>query len=64
MFTFGYGPYNCIGKTFALQEIKVAIVRLMQKFKFSLDPGCDDLNFEVRITLKTDVPMMIRVKTL
>lgn len=49
--TFGYGPFSCIGKKFALLETKVAVVRLLQNFKISVDP--EFLNFKKRVQLLT-----------
>lgn len=31
---FGMGPHNCLGMRLALMEIKVAVVHILQKFRF------------------------------
>jgi len=64
MFTFGYGPFSCIGKHFALLEMKVTIVRLMKKLKFSIDDGNDIFRRRQLITLKLFPELQIRVKKL
>lgn len=43
---FGAGPRNCIGMRFALMEIKIAIVKILMKFKFERAP-------------KTQVPLVM-----
>lgn len=52
MFTFGYDPLACVDKHFALMETKVTIVRLLKKFKFTIDSGCDKYISWNAITLK------------
>lgn len=37
--TFGYGPMNCIGKNFAMLELKIGTARFLQHFKMSMDAG-------------------------
>ena len=63
-FTFGYGPFSCVGKHFALMETKVTIVRLLKKFKFTIDPGCDEYRSWNAITLKLYPDLKVRVHAL
>lgn len=36
---FGEGQRGCIGQRFALEEAKITLVKLYQKFTFELQPG-------------------------
>jgi len=50
-FTFGYGPYSCIGKHFALLEMKVTILHILKNFQISMDPGHKKYDRNARVTL-------------
>ncbi|XP_071114314.1 probable cytochrome P450 CYP44 [Haliotis cracherodii] len=43
---FGFGPRNCLGRRFAEQEIYLAAIKLIQKFKIELEPNHEDLEVE------------------
>jgi cytochrome P450 len=36
---FGAGPRNCPGQRFSLQEVKLALVRLLRRYDFAPGPG-------------------------
>ncbi|XP_069109522.1 cytochrome P450 4B1-like [Argopecten irradians] len=38
---FAAGPRNCIGQTFAMNEEKVTIARILHKYTFELDPSVE-----------------------
>jgi len=58
---FSNGPRNCIGRKFAMLEMKVAISKLLMKFKFNLDPSQGELNTQLRLTLKPNPCPILRV---
>lgn len=60
--SFGYGPYNCIGKNFAMQEMKVVLVRLLQNFRFEVDS--ENLNFYKRTMLTINLFPSVKIRVI
>ena len=48
---FGDGPRKCVAFRFALEEAKIAIIRMYQQFTFSLSPGQIPLKVRNGITM-------------
>ena len=61
---FGAGPRNCIGMRFALMEVKIALVRILMKYKFVASPETQ-VPLEIRegITLSAKDGVLIRVQS-
>lgn len=43
---FSFGPYNCVGKNVALQEMRTLLCHLMHALNFRLPDGYDPQKFE------------------
>ena len=43
---FSYGPMNCVGKGLAMQEIRMVVCALVQRFRFRLKEGWDVREYE------------------
>ena len=43
---FSFGPYNCVGKNIAMQEMRVLICHLIQKLRFRIADPSDFAKFE------------------
>lgn len=57
---FGTGLRGCIGQGFALQEAKLVLVTLLQKYSFKISPGYrHSINIGVTITPKYGVPLIV-----
>lgn len=50
-FPFGAGPRICIGNTFAMMEMTLALAMIAQRFQFTLDPG-QNITMGVQFTLR------------
>ncbi|XP_062036814.1 cytochrome P450 3A6 [Lepus europaeus] len=59
---FGAGPRNCLGMRFALMNIKLALVRLMQNFSFKL---CKETQVPIKLgkqgLLQPEKPIVLKV---
>ncbi|XP_078377321.1 cytochrome P450 3A21-like [Oculina patagonica] len=61
---FGAGPLNCIGMRFALMEVKMALVRILMKYKFKTSPETKmPLEIRVGITLSAKDGVLVKVQS-
>ncbi|CAF3265154.1 unnamed protein product, partial [Rotaria sp. Silwood2] len=57
---FGIGPRNCVGMRFALAEIKIAIIRLLQNYTV-LPASMNDDNLDL-VELVTISPKQVPIR--
>ena len=50
---FSAGPRNCIGQSFAMNQMKVTVARIIKKFVLTLDPK-RKVKHHIKLTLKSD----------
>ncbi|OCH88922.1 high nitrogen upregulated cytochrome P450 monooxygenase 2 [Obba rivulosa] len=43
---FSFGPANCVGKNLAMQEMRMTVCHLMQRFDIGFAPGFDSASYE------------------
>lgn len=55
---FSAGPHMCIGWAFAMQELRIVLAMLMQRYRLALVPGTK-LVVDIRMTPKPAMPMRI-----
>ncbi|KAH9500875.1 hypothetical protein Btru_073214 [Bulinus truncatus] len=58
---FGHGVRNCIGQRFARQEIFLAVVKVLQRFKMDLDPDNGDTKFIYKLFIEPERPILFRL---
>jgi cytochrome P450 len=58
---FGAGPRRCLGELFALQEIKIILILLLQRFRPELASSAR-IDYQVRMTLGPSGPVPIHLR--
>ncbi|XP_063709865.1 probable cytochrome P450 313a1 [Culicoides brevitarsis] len=58
---FSGGPRNCVGMNYALQTIKVALIKILAEYRFTTKLKMEDLNFKISVTLKLANRHMVQV---
>ena len=58
---FGHGPYNCIGRYFAMMEIKIILFHILKNFHISVDSEFLKYKRNSLITAVTDRPITLRL---
>lgn len=43
---FSFGPYNCVGKNLALQEMRILVCQVLQKLRFRFADGWDPMEWD------------------
>ncbi|HWB64402.1 MAG TPA: cytochrome P450 [Chitinophagales bacterium] len=63
-FPFGGGPRQCIGNNFALMEMQVIIVMMLQKFRFKTMPGfIPEMHPMVTLRMKNGMQMQVQKRS-
>ncbi|XP_065071289.1 uncharacterized protein LOC135695975 [Rhopilema esculentum] len=61
---FSNGPRNCIGRKFAVMEMKVIIAKLLTTFKFNLGPRQEPMHTKLQLTMKPNPKPVLRISPL
>ena len=61
---FSNGPRNCIGRKFSMLEMKVTVAKLLNTFRFDLDPTQGEIGTNLRLSLKPHPKPNLRVSLL
>ncbi|MCE7987369.1 MAG: cytochrome P450 [Caldilinea sp. CFX5] len=59
---FGLGPHTCIGNTFAMMEMKIALATILQRYRFTLSPG-HPVELDALVVLRPRYGMKMQVST-
>ncbi len=64
---FSHGPMNCVGKNLAMQEMRVVLCAVLQKYKLQPRAGWDPRSYAVGyrdffVTTRPPVPVLLRTR--
>ncbi len=64
---FSHGPMNCVGKTLAMQEMRMVVCALLQRFRIraseSFDSGKFERDYRDYFTApRLEVPVLLEVR--
>ncbi|RDX42087.1 cytochrome P450 [Lentinus brumalis] len=64
---FSHGPMNCVGKTLAMQEMRMVVCALLQRFRIRAQEGWDRGSFEREYrdyftSTRPEVPVLLEVR--
>ncbi|KAJ0763859.1 putative 11-oxo-beta-amyrin 30-oxidase [Helianthus annuus] len=58
---FGYGPRTCVGSSFAINEAKITLLMILQRYRFTLSPNYVHAPVQlVTLRLKFGVQIMLQ----
>jgi len=58
---FGYGAYDCIGKKFAMLEMKVILSHILQMFRIEPDPNFKDFKVSYLVTRNVSPALSVKL---
>ena len=58
---FGYGAYDCIGKKFAMLEMKVILSHILKMFRIEPDPNFKDFKVSYLVTRSVSPALSVKL---
>lgn len=58
---FGSGPRSCIGQQYAMTSLKIGLINILSRYRFSTDLKIQDLKFKFNISLQFVSKHLVRV---
>lgn len=58
---FGHGPRSCIAASYSMANVKLGLIHILRKFKFTTDLKLSDLTFKFVLSLRLNQGHMVKV---